>query len=256
MSDRQPKDSFEAHDILAAFSLLTRTPVPVDHERAGQRAAAATWAYPVVGGILGAVIGFLGLVLNWIGTPEGIAAAITLAAFAFATGAMHEDGLADCADGFGGAAVKDRRMEIMKDSRIGAFGAIALILVLLARWQGIAALPPVWLPLALMAVGAVSRVPMVLAMYAMPNARGRGLSASVGAPPAASVVAALVIAFAFCFTGLGLSAALVMGWALLGALPVFWLAHRLIGGQTGDVLGASQQCAEVAALAAAVAMLT
>ena len=254
MNDTEQQSPVQAHDILAAFSLLTRLPIPVDHELAGQRAAEATWAYPLVGAALGFGVGIIGLLLGWIGTPPGIAAAVLLAAFAFLTGAMHEDGLADCADGFGGAAEPAQRLELMKDSRIGAFGAIALVIVLVARWNGLEALQSGWLPFLLMAVAAASRVPMVLAMYFMDRARKTGLSASVGRPPAVSVALALIIGLVACLAGAGLAGGLIFFWALLGAVPVLFLARRLIDGQTGDVLGASQQCAEVAALAAAVAM--
>ena len=229
--------------------------MPVDHALAGQRAAQATWAYPLVGAVLGFGVGIIGLLLLWIGTPPGIAATLLLAAFAYLTGAMHEDGLADCADGIGGAAQPAQRLEIMKDSRIGAFGAIALVLVLIARWSGVGALNFAGLPLVLMSVAAASRVPMVLAMYLMDNARNTGLSASVGRPPAISVAVALIIGLLACLVGAGLAGGLIFFWALLGATPVLLLAKRMIGGQTGDVLGASQQCAEVAALAAAVAVL-
>jgi adenosylcobinamide-GDP ribazoletransferase len=112
------------------------------------------------------------------------------------------------------------------------------------------------MPLALMAVGAASRVPMVLAMVLQPNARDDGLSAGVGTPPALSASVALVSGLLACLIGIGFQGALVLGWALLASVPLFILAKRKIGGQTGDVLGASQQCAEVAALAAAVAALT
>lgn len=256
MNDTKNEPPVQAHDILVAFSLLTRLPIPVDHDIAGERAAEATWAYPLVGAVLGFAVGVMGMLLGWIGTPPGIAAAVILAAFAFLTGAMHEDGLADCADGFGGAAEPDKRLELMKDSRIGAFGAIALVIVLIARWNGFDSLQPGWLPFLLMAVAAASRAPMVLAMYLMDNARKSGLSASVGRPPAVSVALALIIGLVACVAGAGMAGGLIFFWALLGAIPVLLLARRLIGGQTGDVLGASQQCAEVAALAAAVAIFS
>lgn len=255
MYDNDQSKAIKPQDIWAAFSLLTRIPVPVDHIDAGTRAAMASWAYPVVGAALGFALGSVGALLGWIGTPDGIVAALVLAGFAMATGAMHEDGLADCADGFWGGNDTSRRLEIMKDSRIGAYGTVALGIALLARWDGIGAMTQTSLPLTLMAVGAASRVPMVLAMYVMPNARVDGLSAGVGRPPSVSVTLALVTGLVICVLGTGFAGALLLGWALLGALPVLFLAFRKIGGQTGDVLGAAQQCAEIAALAAAGAVL-
>ncbi len=243
-------------DIPAAISLLTRLPVPVDHELAGKRAAYATWAYPLVGAILGLLAGIIGCLLYWFGAPSNIAALISLISLVMFSGGLHEDGLADCADGFGGAYEKDRRLEIMKDSRIGAFGAIALILFLIGRAGTMDALIVTSFTPALIAVGAASRLPMVLAMYAMPNARGSGLASSVGKPPETSLIIAIITTLVLCFIMLGWSGIFIFGWAILAAIVMGVIAHRAIGGYTGDVLGAMQQCAELAALAAAVTALS
>jgi adenosylcobinamide-GDP ribazoletransferase len=243
-------------DIPAAFSLLTRLPVPVDHELAGKRAAIATWAYPLVGATLGLIAGIVGCLLYSFGAPASIAAIAALTTLAFTTGGMHEDGLADCADGFGGAFDKPRRLEIMKDSRIGAYGAIALILFLLARATSMEALITTTFIPALMAVGAASRLPMVLAMYAMPNARTDGLSSGVGKPPEASIIVAILTTIILCYLCIGWSGIFVFGWAMIAAIIMALIAYRSIGGQTGDVLGAMQQWAEVGALAAAVTAFT
>ena len=163
---------------------------------------------------------------------------------------MHEDGLADTADGFWGGWTAERRLEIMKDSVIGSYGVIALILGLGLRWlalsailaQGASAFEVV------IAVAVLSRAPLPLLMTALPKARPGGLSASVGAPGNGPSVASLGL-------GLGLATLMVgpMIWgaflvavAMVGGLAV--VARRKIGGQTGDVLGAAQQLAEVALL--------
>ncbi|HEU0223054.1 MAG TPA: adenosylcobinamide-GDP ribazoletransferase, partial [Paracoccaceae bacterium] len=140
-----------------------------------------------------------------------------------------------------------------KDSRIGTYGALAIVLALLARWSCIAALPGPLLVAALAAAGAASRAPMALAMVLMPPARSLGLSAGAGRPPAAAAAAGLLLA--------ALAALLLLGWpgllvtlaALAGAALAALLARAKIGGQTGDVLGAMQQMAEIAALATALA---
>jgi len=243
-------------DIPAAFSLLSRLPIPVDHEVAGERAAIATWAYPLVGAVLGLIAGIIGSLLHWFGAPAPMAAVAALAALALLTGGMHEDGLADCADGFGGAFDTEKRLEIMKDSRIGAYGAIALILFLLARFSNMETLVSTSFIPALIAVGAASRLPVVLAMYAMPNARSKGLSASVGKPPETSLGIAIVITLLICFIFIGWSGIFVFGWAMIAATIMGLIAMRSIDGQTGDVLGAIQQWAEVGALGAAVAALS
>ena len=173
------KLDLQAHDIWAAFSLLTRLPVPVDHARAGARGAAAAWAFPVVGLIVGGAAGAMAAFAEWLGLPAGMAAASALAFLAVITGGMHEDGLADFADAMGGMTV-ERRLEIMKDSRIGAYGVIALSIALLARWSGIGEMSGLTVVLTLAAVGAASRAVMVWLMFAMRPARKTGLSAGIG----------------------------------------------------------------------------
>jgi len=203
MTDHLHFRQFQLQDIPGAFSLLTRLPVSVDHEQAGARAAIATWAYPLVGAVLGAIAATLAGLAGRLGAPDGISAAIALATLVLTTGALHEDGLADCADGLGGGGSKERRLEIMKDSRIGAFGATALVLAMIARWSGFEALTETGLFAAMIAIGAASRLPMVLAMFLIPPARDTGLSAGVGLPPPASVIAATVLATACAVFSLG-----------------------------------------------------
>ena len=158
------------------------------------------------------------------------------------------DGLADSLDGLWGGQTPERRLEIMKDSRIGAYGVIGLVLTLLLRWQlwalviGAVALWPVAL-----AVGAVSRAPMAVIMGGLRPARASGVSRHVGQPAAATACAACAIGTVF---------ALLLGWAAplavaaVIAVTFGWarIAQRRIGGQTGDILGAAQQFAEIALL--------
>ena len=244
----------QGHDIWAAFSLLTRLPIPVDHARAGERGAAAAWAFPVVGLVIGAFAGVVAALAGWIGLPAGMAAAAALAFLALVTGGMHEDGLADLADAMGGMTV-ERRLEIMKDSRIGAYGVIALSIALLARWSGMAELSSWTLIFTLAAIGATSRAVMVWLMYAMQPVRENGLSAGVGKPSRETVLVASGIAFTACVLFTGLSGVMLFTLIFAGAMPIYWLAKRTLGGQTGDVLGAAQQSAEIVGLAAAIALL-
>ena len=254
MNDNQKDTLIEAHDVWAAVSLLTRVSVPVDHTRAGLRANNATWAYPIVGALIGAVSGIIFLALNLLGLNTGFCAAITLLALIAITGGMHEDGLADCADGFWGGQNSIRRLEIMKDSSIGVYGACALILFLIAEWSLFELLisrNPIW---TLAGIGAISRLPMVIAMRFVPNARNNGLSASVGKPQLISIHIAIITTLIIALICFGISGFLIILIGLLFALPVFVVAKVKIGGQTGDVLGASQKFAEMAALAAALAL--
>lgn len=252
MTNRDPADLVR-EDLIAAFGLLSRLPMPLLSTAPSPRSA---WAWPVVGAALGALsAGAAGLALA-LSLPAGIAAAIALATAAMLTGALHEDGLADSADGLFGGATRERRLEIMKDSRIGSFGTLALILVTLMRWSALTALIAAGQHWAgLIAAGALSRAPMAALIAALPNARGTGLAHATGIPPRPAVAAALGIAATFAFLSTGSA---LFGMAALAAL-VTWglarLARSRIGGQTGDILGASQQLAEAAALAMAAAAL-
>lgn len=232
-------------DLWSAFALLTRLSVP-DHRGTG---AGSAWAWPVVGAALGAIgAGVAGMAL-WLGLTPGVVAALVLALGAMLTGGLHEDGLSDTADGLFGGWTRERRLEIMKDSRVGSYGVLALVLVTLARWTALATVLASGSLWALVAVGALSRAPMAVVMWALPNARDRGLSHATGRPSGegALIGAALAVACAVLFAGW---AALPM--LALVALTTAWLARmaqRRIGGQTGDILGATQQLAEAACLA-------
>lgn len=255
MNDKKWNMFPELHDIAAAFSLLTRLPVPVDHARAGARAAVAVWAYPLVGMVVGGIAGALGGVLFTYGVSAGISAAVVIAVMMLLTGALHEDGIADCADGLAGGMTQARRLEIMKDSRVGAFGAAAVGVFLLARWSGTEALLPVYWPIIFAVIGAVSRLPMVLAMAIMPLARKDGMAAGVGRPPLLSVLLAIVLGASISVLLTGYLGVWLMFWACLAPIPLWFVARRTIGGYTGDILGGSQQIAEVAALAVATATM-
>ncbi|MZR14056.1 adenosylcobinamide-GDP ribazoletransferase [Maritimibacter sp. DP07] len=239
-------------DIAVALALLTRLPVSADHARG----AHASWAWPLAGlavGLGAAVVGGLGL---WLGLPAALTAVAILLTQVMLTGGLHEDGLADIADGFWGGHEKARRLEIMKDSRVGSYGVIALCLSLLARWAALTALLSVGgIAWALIAVGLLSRAPMPVLMAAMPNARGQGLSAQVGQPGQPTATLAVIIAILGAFFCLGAGALAPILWATLATIALAGIAKAKIGGQTGDVLGASQQLAEIAALAALTATL-
>ena len=234
-------------DLLSALALLTRLPVP-DHRSAGAEAA---WAWPLAGALVGLLAAIPASALLAFGVPPGPVAAAVLALLALLTGALHEDGLSDTADGLLGGRSRERRLEIMKDSRIGSFGALALVLVMLASWSALEALIAegrLWGPL--IAAAALSRAPMAVVMAALPPARPGGLSAGTGRPSPAVAAAAVGLALVLALLTLG-SAALapVLAAALLPALLAL-AAQRMIGGQTGDILGACQQLAFAGALAA------
>ena len=240
----------KAGDPGAALALLTRLPAPgADHAR-GARAA---WAWPLVGALVGGAAGLAG----WAAAaalPLATAAGVTLGVGVALTGALHEDGLADMADGFWGGATRERRLAIMRDSRIGTYGALALALSVGLRWSLLAVLLPAG-PWALVAAGALSRAGMAGVMASLRPARDDGLSAGAGRPGA--VTAALAGASGLAAAGLavGPAAAFIAALAVcVAAAGVAALARAKLGGQTGDVLGAAQQAGEVAALAALAAL--
>jgi adenosylcobinamide-GDP ribazoletransferase len=190
------------------------------------------------------------------GCSPVLAVLLALAALAATTGALHEDGLSDCADALG-AYTPERRLEIMKDSRVGAFGVLALILSVGMRVTALAVLAEASTLLAcmgLLAAAAVSRVACLSPLAMLPPARATGAGKSAGTPePRAytlAIVGALVCAGLPLLTGASEGRAILAVAAGFGAaLATVPLARKMLGGQTGDVAGAAQQLAEIAYLA-------
>lgn len=242
-------------DIGCCIGFYTRLPVP---EPGARDFAAAQWAAPVAGAVVGLAVGLTLWLTHGLGLPATLAAAVALAAGALLTGALHEDGLADVADGFGGGGSRERKLEIMKDSRLGSYGAIALILSLLARWSALAALAgsgAFSMIVAVIGAHAASRAAIPAFMARVPPARPDGLSAGVGRVGNQIALYAAAIGFLLLLPA-GLAFALVCALLVLAlSLVLERLALRQIGGQTGDVLGALQQGGEIVVLAAAAAML-
>lgn len=242
-----------AADLAAAAAFLTRIPVPVDPDWAWRRGAAAAWAYPVIGALVGAAAGLAYALLAGAGVAPWAAAWTAVAVGAALTGALHEDGLADAVDGLGAPRSRARALEIMRDSRMGAFGAVALVVTLGARAAAIGAFDPWGGFVALVAAGAVSRAAMVGVWGTTPAARADGLAADAGRPNGMilSIGCALGVAAAIPAASLGAVPWLAaFGAAAIAAWLVRAWALRRIGGQTGDVLGATQQVSEAAALTA------
>jgi len=256
-----PMKSFAA-DVLACLRFYSRLPAPVlRFERepfAIPDLVTASRALGVAGALIGA-FGALVLILGLrLGLSPQVASACALSALVAATGALHEDGLADAADGFGGGATQERKLAIMKDSRIGSFGASALILSLLLRWTLIATLARASAPaaaLALVGAAAVSRVAGLAPLILLKPARQDGAGARAGKPsPRAFLIAAASAALfglAPAWTRIGpLRPLLALALAAAAGWGVARLSNRQIGGFSGDVAGAAQQAAEIAYLAA------
>src|SRR3954452_19713120 len=163
-----------------AAGVLTRFPLAADGAEAGA-VAAAGWAFPLVGGGIGALCALAYFAAGLLGLPGGPAALLAVAAGIAATGALHEDGLADTADGFGGGGNRDRKLAIMRDSTHGTYGVVALVLGIGLRATAIAGIgEPVFVGLALVGAHAASRAALPAAMLLLRPARADGLGAAAG----------------------------------------------------------------------------
>lgn len=245
-------------DLGASLSLLSRLPIPVAHEKAAQRSAQAAWAWPIAGAVLAFLAALPGVALSAVGVPALIAAGVSLGALIMVTGALHEDGLADTVDGLWGGWAPTQRLEIMKDSRVGVYGVLALVVGVGLRWTALAALlaaGPLPFLAGMIVSAAVSRATMAGVMQALPHAREDGLSRTVGRVPvpAARGAAALGVLLSLVAGPAAALVALVFGTA--AAIAVARVAIAKIGGQTGDILGAVQQASEIASLIALAAVL-
>lgn len=242
----------EAARFFGAVRFFTRLPVPawVGHSTAELNAASRY--FPAVGLLVGG-IGAAVLLLAAQGWPLPLAVLLSMGATVWITGAFHEDGLADTADGLGGGWRREDVLRIMKDSRTGSYGVVALALVLLGKFAALAALTPAAAAAGLLAGHALSRWTAVSLMAAMPYARDDDQSK---AKPLATELSgpAWLVAGSFAVAGL-LVAALVVGWAsvLFGSVlavaitvALARLYRRRLGGYTGDCLGAAQQASELA----------
>ena len=239
-------------EIHASAIFLTRLPIRWEGEMPPDLAARSLRAGPVIGAAIGLVAGLLFVLLASIGVPAIAAALVAVAAQMLLTGALHEDGLADLADGLGGGDSRDSKLAIMRDSRIGSFGALALIVAVTARVSAIAAIPYGWAAVAaLIAAGAVSRAGWPVLMAWLPPARADGLAASHGRQPADRLVATVAVAALISLLVLPLGQAVAgLLAAALALAGLGLLVLRQIGGYTGDVLGAAQQSTEIAMLVA------
>ena len=231
-------------DLRATIAFYTTLPLAGATD--GAALARAAWCAPLVG----ALIGLLSALGYWVGVrlnlPPLVAATLAVIVGLLVTGALHEDGLADTADGFGGGATRERILDIMRDSRIGTFGACALAMSFILRIGSLADLPNAnhvaW---ALVGTHAAARGMLPLFMLMVPPARPDGLSATAGKPSLGGALTAALIGFVLLWLALGLRNALIALVPLvIGWLVMAWLTRRRIGGQTGDVLGALEQVGE------------
>ena len=237
-------------ELCLAAMLLTR--LPMGRMEAPPEMVRSLWAYPLAG-VLAALPA---LIVAGLAAPLGAlpAALLAVGAGVLATGGLHEDGLADVADGFGGGRDRLRKLEIMRDSRVGSYGVIALVLGLGLRVSLLAELPPGWgLWGAFIGLAALSRAMMPLGLWLLPPARSDGLGASAGAGVrAGQVLGGLALAFALALLTLPAPISALI-WILVVTCAILMISRRQIGGYTGDVLGTVQILTEIAGWAVLVA---
>lgn len=231
-----------AQELVLALVFLSRLPIGRFLPPRVMPLGRAVWAFPLAG----AIIGLIAALPLWAFGTGLLSAALVLALLVWLTGALHEDALADFADA-GGGRTREDSLRIMRDSTIGAYGASALVAVYGLRLAALAALGP----MALIASVVVGRAAAVGLMRALPPARTDGLGHDAGRPPARGVIVALALAVLLALVLLPPVPALAaLAAALVAAALVARRARRIMGGQTGDVLGAGVILAETAALVA------
>jgi adenosylcobinamide-GDP ribazoletransferase len=248
------------HDLAACLRFYSRLPVPqLPGEPDPHRSPDFTRLprmLPLAGAILALPAAVTLAAASLAGLGPFLSATLAVAILATTTGALHEDGLADLADGFGGGSDRAKILAIMRDSRIGSYGALALFLALALRVGALATLLDrigLAAATAVVLAATLSRVAALLPMVLLPPARSDGLSAAVGRPGRATLgmAAGIAILVAVLALALGLAPVGVIAMVFLAgvaALAVTGLAKRRLGGQTGDVIGACQQAAEILAL--------
>jgi adenosylcobinamide-GDP ribazoletransferase len=240
-------------EFMVAARFLTRLPLGPALPPEPGALARASWALPLVGAGIGAACAAVYALALGAHAPPLCAALLAVGAGVLVTGALHEDGLADTADGLGGGSDRAAKLAIMRDSRSGVFGVLALVFSVALRAASIAALGGGGAVLAaLVAAHAVGRGALPSVLHFVPAARGDGLGAEAGRPDAVEMGWALGLAGVIALVALGPGAG-VLALALAGVVMAAsaGLAWRQVGGHSGDVLGAIEQGGETAMLLAA-----
>ena len=241
-------------DFLIALGFLTRLPVDMPQ---GRTLAQSVRVFPLVGLLVGGLAG----TAVWIGSYAGLhplaCAFLGLGVAMLLTGGLHEDGLADVADGFGGGVTRDKKLEILHDSRVGTYGVLALITVIGLKAGALSGVPGLgWAAWTLVAAHVLGRAAIPLVMIALDPAREDGLGHGAGRPAQAGVLTALLVGVLLVGIILGPKATFFAVALSAGALAILVVVVKnQIGGYTGDVLGTAEQVVETTTILAAAATL-
>lgn len=245
-------------DLLICLRFGTRLPLPAFSFEPAPHALSefsrASRMFPLAGGLVGGLGALVLTGAGAIGLSPRVAALCAIATMIVVTGALHEDGLADCADGFGGGSTRARKLEIMRDSVLGTYGTVALVLTLLMRHAAlgdVATRSTTAAAMMLIAGAAVSRAAALVPSILLPPARDAGSGHAAGRPRPMAVAVAAGLAVLFGHAPLLAGAAwggsvLAIMVAAGAACAISASAYRQIGGHTGDVAGAAQQLSELA----------
>lgn len=234
---------------LLALSFFTRLPIG-RRDFGNVTLAQSAWAFPIVGAVIGALDGLFYLAMLNLGIASNIAAWLTIIFHLLLTGGLHEDGLADTADGLASGKTIEQKLAIMRDSRIGSYGVLTLVTVISLRANIISGfadnLPTLLL---FVAAAAASRGFMVIFMQSTTYARNDGLAANSGKPSIANTLtAALISIISLLLTSQIYSALIAIYTLAVLYIIIRYVVIKNFGGITGDTLGASQQLSEVAML--------
>jgi adenosylcobinamide-GDP ribazoletransferase len=254
--NRPPPSDFDfAESLLMALRFYSRLPtVNTPHLRPDLNRIALT--LPLASVVIGALPVVLLLVLEWFGAPTFFAATMAVALLVILTGAMAEDAVADAADGlFGGHSI-EQRLEIMRDSRHGTYGVCAIVVLLVARVAAVGSISsPLEAAAILLTAPLIARSGALWLTLALPAARSGGAAATAGQVTQRNFVIGMAMAVVFSFLTAGFAVGLpglLVAYALAVVVALGWanLCRRMIGGQTGDLIGAMQALLEIAALTA------
>lgn len=241
-----------------AAGLLTRLPVPAFDRHTSANFASAFWAFPLIGLLIAGLGAIAALVSHCLLLGEVSTVLFAIVAMILVSGALHEDGLADFWDGLGGGRTQEKKLAIMRDSHIGTYGVLALLLTFALQVSLLTEIMKYGLPsflASLFCVEATGRAGLAIPLCSIPPSRADGLGASVGPlrllPLAVGIGSSAVISIVL----LGWPGMALLIGAALGAAFITAIAARFLGGFTGDVLGAAVMTARITALSAALSAM-